>query len=218
MERCRLSDARLVDLPGETVDLPAYALPAEDPAIGAGVIGVCWQSALIASGWGAHWADRLAAHYAQTGLIARPRAGAWRAFRNPNLPEILLVRDDGRTLSVRLDQPRRTTSDGLRIALRPREYNLHLEESDRRLAEEVQAALRRDGAYAVGRLIARLGLEDRILASAALSGLELRFEPELEAYWTPTAVSAMLTGEASAPIDVAPLVASEPAQEPPQWI
>ncbi len=217
LERCCVCGDPIVDLPGQTAILPTYALEPGDAALAAGVVGPCWQSALIASPWGAHWAERLAAQYAVMGLIARPRDGAWRAFRSRNLPELTLLRDDGRQIDLRLDRPRRATARGLLATMRPRECNLHLGPTRAPLVADIQSRLRRDGVYPVRAIFDALGVARRLLDAETLADASLRFDAELAEYWTKGAVSALLEHSLFVPSAAAGLVASEPDQGPPSW-
>lgn len=216
--RCCLCGDLLFDAPGQTLTLPAYALEAGDPAFAAGAVGPCWQSALIASSWGAHWAERLATHFAARGMIARPRDGAWRAFRSPNLPEIVLIRDDGRCFDVRLDAPRRATSDGLVIAAPTRDRTVWLGSERRALTAEIQGRLKRDGQYPLSELVDAFGVAHRLTEPTALAGARLIYSAEEAIYWTADAVCALVSQTLLLPHETARLIEAEPDQGPPAWL
>ena len=211
-ERSCFSSDVIIALEGQTTHLPTYALQDGDSAVlDAGAYGPCYLSELAASPWGGFWSDRISRHSAMLGRHQLAQDGGWTGWLFPNTPELELIHTDGTMFTIRLDQPRQESSQGVLIQQRPWEHTLRLGGEHQHILEEVRHRVRDQGEFPLLELFDALRLTHRLRDTASLADGAFRFDEELYEYWAETAITGRMAYATLIPKEAASLLSAADA-------
>ncbi|HEU4323636.1 MAG TPA: hypothetical protein VFS21_10855 [Roseiflexaceae bacterium] len=207
LPRCFVCGRPVLELAGQANHLDSYYLTERDEALAAGAYGSCHTTCLLASRWGAFWAERRAEHHTQ--IMRQPvvgEAAGLLALRNVNLRETLVLRADGLLCTVRdADLPRlRPVEGGYLRRVELAEFNLDL--SDRcGLAEAIKPELLRQGSYPLIRLVDALEIRPTLRYLPAIEAGRLVYTRQHQRLWVECWVVAGLSHDELLPAEVVEL-------------
>jgi len=104
-------------------------------------------------------------------------------LRNRNTRDLIAIEKTGMTLSLSFSSKRPKPVEGGFICMTSEDFNLELD--DREVIREVQDALEKSSAFALGSLFERLEISDRIHHPEAMEGSALRYSRDMPGRWEP---------------------------------
>lgn len=160
---CFLCHKPVLELSGQYQNLDSYYLSKEDEATREEAFGLCHSSCLASSKWGWWWSRKRLSHFKNVmGFVSIARDDEFEILRNPRSLEFVAIQANGLTYNFS-DKDifySLTRNECIKVE---EEFNVEIDDND--FVDEVCFDLKKNGFVYIERVLAHLGVLDKVIYS-----------------------------------------------------